>query len=144
MTTVREILQSKSPEVWHIGPDDTVFQALERMAEKDVGALLVLENERAVGLFSERDYARNLVLRGKSSKDTPVRELMSSPVLYVRPEQSIEDCMSLMTRKRVRHLPVFEGKELVGIVTIGDVVRRLISEKDDTIDHLENYITGGW
>jgi CBS domain-containing protein len=142
MSKIQEVLKSRSPEVWHIAPDATVYEALERMAEKDVGALPVVSEGRVVGIFSERDYARNVVLKGKSSKDTPVSELMSTPVLYVRPDQTMDDCMALMTEKRVRHLPVMENEQLVGIITIGDVVRRIISEQDYTIDQLENYITG--
>lgn len=142
MSKVFEILLSKSSDVWSIEPDASVFQALERMAEKDIGALPVIEAGRIVGIFSERDYARNVVLKGRSSRETPVRELMRSPVLYVRPEQTIDDCMALMTRKRVRHLPVLKGEELIGIVTIGDVVKQIISEQDHTIEQLENYIRG--
>ena len=142
MSRIREVLRSKSPEVWHIAPDSTVYEALELMAEKDIGALPVVDEGRVVGIFSERDYARGLVLKGKSSKDTHVHELMSTPVLYVRPDQTIEDCMALMTEKRVRHLPVLENEALVGIITIGDVVRRIISEQDFEIDQLENYIKG--
>lgn len=142
MPTIRELLSSKSPEVWHVAPDATVYQALELMAEKDIGALPVIEGGKIVGIFSERDYARNLVLKGKASKNTPVRDLMVSPVLYVRIDQTVEDCMALMTDKRVRHLPVLDGEELVGIVTIGDVVRRIIQDQDFVIDQLENYIRG--
>lgn len=142
MPTIRALLSTKSPEVWSIQPNATVYEALELMAEKDVGALPVIDAGKIVGIFSERDYARNLVLKGKASKDTPVHELMRSPVLYVRYDQTIDDCMALMTEKRVRHLPVLNGEELVGIVTMGDIVRRIISDQDYTIEQLENYIRG--
>jgi CBS domain-containing protein len=142
MPTIREALSTKPSEVWRVAPGATVYQALVLMAERDIGALPVVEESRMIGIFSERDYARNLILKGKSSKDTPVRDLMSSPVLYVRPEQTIDDCMALMTEKHVRHLPVLEGDELIGMISIGDVVRRIISEQDYTIELLENYIKG--
>lgn len=142
MTILRDILRSKHGEVWTIGPQATVYAALELMAEKDVGALPVVEGGRVVGVFSERDYARKVVLLGRSSRDMPVSDLMSVRVLYVRPEQTVNDCMALMTEKRVRHLPVLEGDRLVGIITIGDVVRAIIDEQDYTIEQLENYITG--
>ena len=142
MSRIHELLRSKPAGVWQIAPDATVYEALELMAEKDIGALPVVEGGHVVGIFSERDYARGVVLKGKTSKDTSVQELMTSPVLYVMPEQTIDDCMALMTEKRVRHLPVLDGEELVGIVTIGDVVRRIISEQDYTIGQLEKYIRG--
>ena len=112
------------------------------MANKNVGSLLVLENGQLIGLFSERDYARKVILKGKSSRDTPVREIMSSRVVYVRPNQTVGECMALMTDKRVRHLPVIEDKQLVGLISIGDVVKAIISEQEFLIHQLENYITG--
>lgn len=142
MSTIQALLDSKSSAVWQIEPEAAVYAALELMAEKDIGALPVVEGGRIVGIFSERDYARNVVLKGKSSRETPVRELMSTPVLYIRPEQTLHDCMAIMTEKHVRHLPVIAKEELIGIVTIGDVVRRVISEQNYTIALLENYITG--
>lgn len=142
MVTVRSLLDTKSSELFTIGPEASVYQALELMARKDIGAVLVVEGERLVGLFSERDYARNVILKGRSSRDTQVRELMSRVVLYVRPEQSVHDCMALMTNKRVRHLPVMEAGRLVGIVTIGDVVKAVIDHQEVLISELENYITG--
>ena len=142
MTTVSQILQAKGTRVWSVSPDTTVFDALKLMAEKNLGALLVLEGEKLVGIFSERDYARKIILQGKTSKETPVMEIMSTDVLYVRPEQSIEECMALMTDKRIRHLPVLEGTKLVGLISIGDVVKAVISEKEFVIKQLENYITG--
>ena len=142
MKSVSQLLRAKGHEVWWITPDTSVYDALKLMADKNVGALLVLEADNLVGIFSERDYARKVILKGKSSKDTPVKEIMSSQVFYVRPEQSIEECMALMTDKRIRHLPVLEGNQLVGMISIGDVVKAIISEQEFTIKQLENYITG--
>ncbi len=142
MSTVGQLLQSKGGEVWSLSPDATVFEALKIMAEKDVGALLVTDQGKVVGIFSERDYARKVVLHGRSSKESAVREMMTSRVLYVPPEETIEGCMRLMTAKRVRHLPVLEDERLVGIITIGDVVKRIISDQQFTINELEKYITG--
>lgn len=142
MKTVAQLLRAKGHEVLSVSPETTVFAALELMAEKNVGALIVLEGGRVVGIFSERDYARKVILKGKSSKETPVREIMSPRVLYVRPEQTIEECMALMTNKRVRHLPVLEEDRLVGVISIGDVVKAIISEQEFMIEQLQNYITG--
>ena len=143
MTTVRDILQNKGDDVWTIPPDITVFEALKTMADRNVGALIVSEAEKVVGILSERDYARKVILHGKSSREIPVREIMSSTVHFVHPEQNIEDCMQEMTDKRVRHLPVLEDDRLAGIISIGDVVKAIIAEQEYTIKHLENYITGG-
>jgi len=142
MKTVAQVLRTKGHKILSVAPDIPVFEALEVMAEKNVGALLVLEGERLVGIFSERDYARKVILKGKASKETPVREIMSSHVLYIRPEQTIEDCMALMTDKRVRHLPVMEAEKLVGVISIGDVVKAVIAEQEFMIEQLQNYITG--
>ena len=142
MKTVMQLLRTKGQQVLSVAPDIPVFEALEVMADQNVGALLVVEGERLVGVFSERDYARKVILKGKSSKDTPVREIMSSHVLYVRPEQTIEDCMALMTDKRVRHLPVMEEGRVVGVISIGDVVKAIIAEQEFIIEQLQNYITG--
>ena len=142
MKTVTQLLRTKGQQVLSVSPDMPVFEALGVMADKNVGALLVVEGERLVGVFSERDYARKVILKGKSSKDTPVQEIMSSHVLYVRPEQTIEDCMALMTDKRVRHLPVMEEERLVGVISIGDVVKAIIAEQEFMIEQLQNYITG--
>ena len=142
MKTVTQLLRTKGQQVLSVAPDIPVFEALEVMADKNVGALLVVEDERLVGVFSERDYARKVILKGKSSKDTPVQEIMSSHVLYVRPEQTIEDCMALMTDKRVRHLPVMEEGRVVGVISIGDVVKAIIAEQEFIIEQLQNYITG--
>src|SRR5438093_12873131 len=143
MKTVALLLRTKANQVLSVSPDIPVFEALEVMAEKNVGALLVVEGERLVGIFSERDYARKVILKGKSSKEIPVREIMSSHVLYVRPQQTIEDCMALMTDKRVRHLPVLDEEErVVGVISIGDVVKAIIAEQEFIIEQLQNYITG--
>jgi len=143
MITVKQLLKTKSPNIWTIESKVTAYKALQLMSERQIGAVMVLEKGKLVGVFSERDYARKVILKGKSSKDTLVSELMSHPVCYVRPEQTIEDCMALMTAKRIRHLPVLENDQLIGIVTIGDVVKTIISEQKFTIQQLENYITGG-
>lgn len=140
MKTVKEILQAKAQKLLSIAPDASVLDALRLMAEKEVGALVVLEGERLAGIFSERDYARKVILQGKSSKDTAVREIMTHKVVCVHPEQSIEDCMALMTDKRIRHLPVLEDQTVVGVISIGDVVKEVISEQRFVIEQLEHYI----
>ncbi len=142
MKRVSELLQDKGHDVWAVTPDSSVFDALKLMADKNVGALLVLEADKLIGIFSERDYARKVMLKGKASKNTPVKEIMSTKVLYILPEQSIEECMALMTDQRIRHLPVLEGEQLVGVISIGDVVKAIISEQKFTIHHLEKYIMG--
>lgn len=144
MYTVRQLLDVKGNTVHTIAPNATVFEALQLMAEKNIGALLVIENGKVVGIFSERDYARKVILQGKSSKTTTVGELMTKGVLYVTPDNTIENCMALMTAKRTRHLPVIENEKLVGIVSIGDVVNTLIKDREFTIHELERYITGGF
>ena len=143
MESVNQVLQTKGHEIWSVTPEILVFDALKLMADKNVGALLVLEGDKLVGIFSERDYARKVILRGKASTDTPVREIMSLQVFYVRPEQTIEECMALMTDRRIRHLPVLENDNVVGVISIGDVVKAIVlSEQKFTIKQLENYITG--
>ena len=143
MKTVQELLRNKGYHIWSIGPDATVYEALTLMAEKDVGALLVLDNAgQLVGILSERDYARKIVLKGKTSRETPVREIMTEKVVWVRPDQTIEECMALMTNKHIRHLPVMEEGRLLGVISIGDVVKDIISEQEFVIEQLENYITG--
>lgn len=142
MTIVAQILQIKGHSVWSIAPDATVYQALELMAEKDIGALLVMEQGKLVGILSERDYARKVILKGKFSKDTLVREIMTETVFGVRPEQTIEECMALMTNQRVRHLPVITNDQVIGIISIGDVVKALISDQAFLIQELEKYIVG--
>lgn len=143
MKTVKDILRIKGHDVWSTTPDATVYQALQTMAEKNVGALVVLGADTVVGIISERDYARKVILHGRSSREIRVSEIMTSEVYYVRPDQNIEDCMALMTDKRVRHLPALENDQLVGVVSIGDVVKALIAQHESTIRHLEDYITGG-
>jgi len=142
MINVQQLLQSKDPGVVSTTPRASVYEALVLMKEKDIGALPVLENGRLVGLLSERDYARGVVLRGRTSRETMVGELMSKPVFTVKLEDSIQHCMSLMTERRVRHLPVVEGGQLVGIVTIGDVVKQIITDQEHLIHELEGYIRG--
>jgi len=142
MTTVAQILQGKGHEVWSVSPATLVYSALKVMAEKNVGALLVLEGHDLKGIFSERDYARKVILEGKSSRDIPVKEIMSTVVFTALPQQSVEECMAQMTDKHVRHLPVVEGGRVIGIISIGDAVKAVISEREFTIKQLENYITG--
>ncbi|MCC7352174.1 MAG: CBS domain-containing protein [Anaerolineae bacterium] len=142
MKTVQDILQEKGHDVWSVAADATVYEALQVMAEKNVGAVLVLEHGRLVGILSERDYARKVVLQGRSSLNTPVGEIMTQQVFYVRPEQTIEECMALMTDRRIRHLPVLEGNRLAGVISIGDVVKAIVSEQRVTIQQYENYILG--
>ena len=144
MSTVEKLLAIKGHNVWSVSPETSVFDALQEMSDKDTGALLVVEDARLVGIFSERDYARKLILKGRFSKDTAVSELMTQDVLYMEPNNTIEDCMVLMTSKRIRHLPVLDNGQLVGIVTIGDIVKQIISEQESTIAQLEKYITGGY
>lgn len=129
MTTIRQLLDEKGNDVWAIDPDDSVFNAVTEMAGKDVGALLVLEGEKIVGIISERDYARNVILRGKTSPETPVREIMTANVICATPEQTISECLEIMTEKRVRHLPVVDSDRLLGMVSIGDLVKRIINDQ---------------
>ena len=143
MKKVRQLLNSKGNDIWSITRDTKVFDALELMAQKNIGALLVTESGKLVGIFSERDYARKVILKGKSSKNTTVNDIMSSNVVYIRPEQSIDDCMALMTGKHIRHLPVMDEEKLIGLISIGDVVKTIISEQEFMIEQLENYIKGG-
>jgi CBS domain-containing protein len=138
-----EILKTKGQDVWTVVPDSTVYDALQLMAEKNVGALMVVESDKLVGVFSERDYARKVILKGKASKDTLVSEIMTAGPIWVRPDQTIRACMDLMTHKRIRHLPVLDDGRLVGVISIGDVVKAIISDQEFTIEQLEHYITGG-
>jgi CBS domain-containing protein len=143
MITVRQLLRAKGHDVWHIAPDASVYDALKLMADKEVGALLVLEGEDLIGIISERDYARKVILKEKSSMDTPIKEIMTHEVISVRPEQTLQECMALMTDKRIRHLPVLENDQLIGIISIGDVVKAIISQQEFMIEQLERYIEGG-
>ena len=140
--TVRHILQQKGRDFWTIDPDATVFDALAKMAEKDVGSLVVMDREKLIGIITERHYSRNVILKGKTSPTTLVREIMERNVVHVRPDQSVELCMALMTEKRVRHLPVLEGDKVMGIVSIGDLLKSIISKQKFVIDELEHYIHG--
>jgi CBS domain-containing protein len=144
MRLVCEILQSKGHDVWFVRPEAFVFDAVKMMSERSVGALLVMEGEKMVGIITERDYARKVVLAGKSSKQTQVKDIMTQRVLWVAPERTIEECMALMTDKRVRHLPVVENTQVVGMVSIGDLVKAIIAEQQIIIDQLQNYINPRW
>lgn len=143
MATVAGVLESKSDRTIHsITPEASVFDALKLMAEKNIGALLVMTKaEHPVGIFTERDYARKIVLMARSSKETPVRDVMTSPVMYVSPDRTSEECMALMTEHRLRHLPVIDGGKLIGLISIGDLVKDVISEQKFIIEQLERYIT---
>jgi len=140
MRSVQQLLEEKPQQVLSIQPQAKVFDALMLMAEKDVGALVVLEGDKLVGIFSERDYARKIILFGKTSRDTSVGEIMTAKVVCVRPEQMVDQCMALMTQKRVRHLPVLSEKKVIGIISIGDVVRAMLQDQQHTIEQLEQYI----
>jgi CBS domain-containing protein len=140
--TIRSILKNKGSVVWSLPPEASVFDALQMLAEKDIGALLVVSADRVVGMFSERDYARKVALMGKTSKETPVREIMTSPVITVGPEYTVDECMRIVTNHHIRHLPVTEKGQLVGLVSIGDLVNAIISNQAATIGHLNNYISG--
>jgi len=140
--TIRNLLRSKGSEVWWLPPDATVYEAIALMAEKRIGAVLICEEGRPVGIVSERDYARKVILMGRSSKETRVREIMSSPLITVTPDQTVDECMRIMTERRVRHLPVMEGDRVVGMISIGDLVKAIISAQAQTIQHLSDYISG--
>lgn len=140
MTTVRQLLDVKGSDVWSVHPDDTVLDAIKEMAAKNVGALVVMTEGKPVGIFSERDYARNVILKGKSSPTTPIRDIMTSHVICAYPEQTVEECMAIMSDKHVRHLPVLDGERLIGIVSIGDLVQSIIADQKFTIAQLEHYI----
>ena len=143
MKQISDLLKHKGWNVWSLSPDATVYEAIDQMAQMGVGALLVMEGEKLVGIVSERDYARKVILKGKSSRETRVREIMSNPVFCAPPELTVEQTMSLMTEKRVRHLPVVVGEKVVGVISIGDVVRGIIDDKEFDIQQLTKYITGG-
>ncbi len=140
MRTVKQLLQDKTHGLCTIGPDARVFEALKLMAEKDVGALLVVENDKLIGIMSERDYARKMILQGKSSHETPVKDIMTERPICIEPNRTTDECMALMTEKRVRHLPVIENDKLVGLLSIGDLVKETISEQQFMIKQLESYI----
>ena len=140
--TVRTILDTKGSDVWSVAPDLSVYEALQVLAEKNVGAVVVLDGNELVGIISERDYARKVTLKGKTAAATPVSDIMTKNVIMVEPSQPIEECMALMVGKNIRHLPVLEDGHLVGIISIGDVVRAMISEQQSLIEQLESYIRG--
>jgi CBS domain-containing protein len=140
--TIDDILQHKPGELWTVSPDATVFEAIQLMADKNIGALLVMSGKRLIGVISERDYTRKVALKGKSSRDTQVKEIISTPVISATPRHTVQECMRLMTTNRVRHLPVIEGDQVVGVVSIGDLVNWIISAQSITITQLESYITG--
>jgi CBS domain-containing protein len=142
MTLVLQLLNEKGHGVWSIHPDDTVYNAIKQMAEKDIGSLVVQEEGRIVGIITERHYARNVVLRGRSSKSTPIREIMATRVVYARPERSVEECLAIMTQERIRHLPVMEDGRLIGIISIGDLVKSIIAQQKFIIDELTQFIAG--
>ena len=141
MTTVELLLQHKGHIVWSIPPDASVFEAVQLMADKRVGALMVVDQNQLIGVISERDYAREIILKDRASRSTPVSAIMTQRVLYVRPQQTLEECMALMTEKHLRHLPVLDNGRLVGVVSMRDVVKDLIAEKEFLIEQMENYIT---
>jgi len=140
MNTVRDILQKKGNTVYGVSPDSSVYDALESLEERNLGALVVIENGQLIGVFTERDYARKVILKGRSSKETLVRHIMTSRPIYVTPDTTIEECMQMMTDKYIRHLPVLSNEELIGVISIGDLVKYIITEKDSIIEHLERYI----
>ena len=142
MTTASDILEDKGSDVWSVSPDDTVFEAIRLLADKGVGALLVMDGDKLVGIVTERDYARKVILAGKASRDTPVREVMTAKVLYVTPERTLDQCLGLMTEIKARHLPVLDGERVVGILSIGDLVRAKLAEQNFLIDQLRQYIAG--
>jgi CBS domain-containing protein len=141
MASIKQVLQSKGHDICSIGPDASVYDAIAKMAQEEVGALVVLEGESLVGVVSERDYARKVVLQGRSSRDTKIRDIMTTRVAYARPDQSVEECMATMTEKRIRHLPVMEGDKLLGVISIGDLVKSIMEEQQHVIEQLEQYIS---
>jgi CBS domain-containing protein len=143
--TIQSVLKNKSSKtVLSVGPDQSVFDAIEKMAEQGVGALLIMDGAKLQGIVTERDYARKVILKGRSSKDTPVRDIMTSPVVFVTPQQTVDDCMTLMTVHHFRHLPVMSEERVVGVVSIGDLVKWIISGQERAIQQLESYITGAY
>ncbi len=142
MITVGEILDRKGHGIWSVSPEDTVFDAIKMMSEKGVGALSVLKDGVLAGMLSERDYARQVILKGRTSKETKVKEIMTSQIYYTFPDQTADDCMIVMTERRIRHLPVLKDDELIGMISIGDLVKSIIAEQKFIIEQLEHYITG--
>jgi CBS domain-containing protein len=144
MNTIGQLLESKGKDIWTIAPNATVFEGLRIMAKRNVGALLVIDKDNLIGIFSERDYARKVILEGKSSKDTAVGELMTKEVYYIDPKNTLQESMAVMTARHIRHMPVLDKDRLVGMVTLGDVVKQIIAEQEFTIRELEKYISGSY
>ena len=142
MTTIRQLLREKGQKVHAVSPDDTVFDAIRKMADENVGSLVVMEDEKIVGIITERHYARNVVLKGRTSPATRVADIMETTVLYAQPDQSVEECMAIMTDKKVRHLPIIAQEKLIGIVSIGDLVKSIIGDQKFIIDQLEHFVRG--
>ena len=142
MVTVRQLLDGKGADIWSVAPDDSVFEAVQVMSDRDVGALMVLDGSRVAGIISERDYARKIALEGRASRDTKVADIMTTRVVYALPTQTVDECLALMTDKRIRHLPVMNGDDLVGVLSIGDLVKSKIEEQQHVIEQLEQYIAG--
>lgn len=141
MKTIQQLLDGKGRDVWSVSPDTSVYDAIGIMAEKSIGALMVVDGDRPLGIMSERDYARKVILAGRGSKETPVKDIMSTQVVCSAPQQTVEQCMAIMTDKRVRHLPVLEHKQLIGMISIGDLVKAIIDDQQFIIEQLEQYIT---
>jgi len=142
MRTVQQLIDEKGHDVESIHPDDSVFDAIQKLANANIGSLIVIEDGRPVGIFTERDYARNVILKGKSSPTTQVRDIMTTRVVYVHPEQTVEECMAIMTDKHIRHLPVLQDEKLIGMISIGDLVKSIIADQKFTIEQLEQFIHG--
>ena len=142
MKTIKQLLGEKGSDVWSIGPQETVFQAIKEMAEKEIGALVVLDDGKLVGIISERDYARKVILKDKASRDTTIDEIMTAPVVCGRLDQTVDECMALITDKRVRHLPIIDQDQVIGVISIGDLVKSIIAEQQFVIEQLEHYISG--